>query len=250
MDYRSARHQIQICSDLLGHAVGDDYPYSREINLQVVLSGAVLTIEDPGEARDDVAVYTAGVEGLACVRGADEVEAEADVAALDDLIEKRDRGELVDQIARLANEKCRSRKRSGSPLRSAQRWAWCWRCSLPIGLGEAEPPSDGEHTPENITTRTARIFRRVVLICAAYYATVGIALHFLEPEYDPRFHFMSDYAWGAYGWLMTTTFFVLGLAALTVAVGVPKCAPLIAERTNRIRASGHRGTVRVPSRRI
>ena len=49
---------------------------------------------------------------------------------------------------------------------------------------------------------------------------VGIALHFLEPEYDPRFHFMSDYAWGAYGWLMTTTFFVLGLAVLTVAVGV------------------------------
>ena len=49
---------------------------------------------------------------------------------------------------------------------------------------------------------------------------VGIALHFLEPEYDPRFQFMSDYAWGAYGWLMTTTFFVLGLAVLTVAVGV------------------------------
>ena len=49
---------------------------------------------------------------------------------------------------------------------------------------------------------------------------VGIALHFLEPEYDPRFHPMSDYAWGAYGWLMTTTFFVLGLAVFTVAVGV------------------------------
>jgi hypothetical membrane protein len=68
--------------------------------------------------------------------------------------------------------------------------------------------------------RTATIFRRIVLICAAYYAIVGIALHFLEPEYDPRFRFMSDYAWGVYGWLMTTTFFVLGLAVLTVAVGV------------------------------
>ena len=66
-----------------------------------------------------------------------------------------------------------------------------------------------------------RFFEEIVLICAAYYATVGIALHFLEPEYDPRFHFMSDYAWGAYGWLMTTTFFVLGLAVLTVAVGGP-----------------------------
>jgi hypothetical membrane protein len=31
---------------------------------------------------------------------------------------------------------------------------------------------------------------------------------------------MSDYAWGAYGWLMTTTFFVLGLAMLTAAIAV------------------------------
>ena len=78
----------------------------------------------------------------------------------------------------------------------------------------------GEIAPVNITTKTATILRTIVLICVAYYIIVGIALHFLEPEYDPRFHFMSDYAWGAYGWLMTTTFFVLGLAVLTVAVGI------------------------------
>jgi hypothetical membrane protein len=53
-----------------------------------------------------------------------------------------------------------------------------------------------------------------------YYVAVEIALHFLEPEYDPRFRFMSEYAWGQYGWLMTTTFFVLGLALVTVAVGI------------------------------
>ena len=71
-----------------------------------------------------------------------------------------------------------------------------------------------------ITTGNAPTFRRIVLVCASYYMLVGIALHFLEPEYDPRFQFMSDYVWGAYGWLMTTTFFVLGLAVLTVAIGV------------------------------
>lgn len=60
----------------------------------------------------------------------------------------------------------------------------------------------------------------IVFICAAYYMLVGVALHVLEPEYDPRTQFMSDYAWGAYGWLMTTTFFVLGLAVVTVAIGV------------------------------
>jgi len=71
-----------------------------------------------------------------------------------------------------------------------------------------------------VTTRVATVFRRIVLICVAYYVTVLLALHFLEPEYDPRYQFMSDYAWGAHGWLMTTTFFVLGLALVTVAVGV------------------------------
>jgi hypothetical membrane protein len=64
-----------------------------------------------------------------------------------------------------------------------------------------------------------------VLTCAAYYLIVGVALHFLMPEYDPRFYPMSHYAWGAYGWLMTTTFFVLGLAGFTLAVGLRSVMP-------------------------
>ena len=213
--------RFKVCPDLLGHAVGDDYPYSRELNLQVMLSGAIVTIEEPGEARDDVAVYTAGAEGaLRAYEALVKSRPDAHLAVLDDLIEKRDRGELVDHIAMLANGKC---KRSNAVLIAAPIGA---AVGLVLALliahsfGRRGTAVRGEHTPENITTRTATIFRRVVLICAAYYATVGIGLHFLEPEYDPRFHFMSDYAWGPYGWLMTTTFFVLGLAVLTVAVGV------------------------------
>jgi hypothetical membrane protein len=213
--------RFKACPDLLAHAVRDDYPYSREINLQVVLSGAVLTIEHPGDARDDVAVYTAGVKGaLRAYEVLVKSRRDAHLAAMDDLIEKRDRGELVDHIARLANEKC---QRSNALLIAAPIGA---AVGLALALlvarwfGRRGTAVHGEHTPGNITTTTATIFRRIVLVCAAYYATVAIALHFLEPEYDPRFHFMSDYAWGAYGWLMTTTFFVLGLAILTVAVGV------------------------------
>ncbi len=58
------------------------------------------------------------------------------------------------------------------------------------------------------------------MACVAYYVIVLSALHFLEREFDPRYRFMSEYVWGPYGWLMTTTFFVLGLAAFTVAVGL------------------------------
>jgi len=39
--------RFKVCPDLLGDAVGNDYPYSGEINLQVVLSGAVLTMRIP-----------------------------------------------------------------------------------------------------------------------------------------------------------------------------------------------------------
>jgi hypothetical membrane protein len=131
------------------------------------------------------------------------------LAGLDDLIEKRDRGELVDHIGRLADEKC---KRLNALLIATPIGA---AVGLVLALLVAR-----WYKPGDITARTATIVRRIVIICVAYYAIVGIALHFLEPGYDPRFRFMSDYAWSAHGWLMTTTFFVLGLAVLTVAVGV------------------------------
>jgi hypothetical membrane protein len=204
--------RFKVCPYLLGSAVGTDYPYAREFNLQIMLSGAILTLEDPGEARDDVAVYTAGIEGaLRAYEVLVKSRPDARLAALDDLMEKRDRGELVDHVARLADANC---ERSNALLIAAPIGA-------AVGLLLALPVAYwfGRRTRGNITRRTATIVRKIVLACVAYYAIVGIALHFLEPEYDPRFQFMSDYAWGAYGWLMTTTFFVLALALVTTAVG-------------------------------
>jgi hypothetical membrane protein len=59
-----------------------------------------------------------------------------------------------------------------------------------------------------------------VFVCAAYYVIVLTALHFLEPEFDPRFRFMSEYALAAHRWPMTPTFFVLGLATFVVAAAL------------------------------
>ena len=205
--------RFKVCPGLLGGAVGTDYPYAREFNLQVVLSGAILTLEDPGEARDDVAVYTAGIEGaLRTYEVLVKSRPDARLAALDDLIEKRDRGELVDHLARLADDNC---ERSNALVLAALIGA-------AVGLLLALPVAYwfGRRARGHITPRMATIVRRIVFACVAYYAIVGIALHFLEPEYDPRFQFMSDYAWGPYGWLMTTTFFVLGLALVTIALGL------------------------------
>jgi carboxypeptidase Q len=55
--------RFQVCNELLSHGFGENYPYSREINLQTILSGAVFALEHPDKARDDVGAYIAGVEG-------------------------------------------------------------------------------------------------------------------------------------------------------------------------------------------
>jgi len=212
--------RFKVCPGLLGGGV-DDYRYSREVNLQIILSGAVLTLHDPGKARDDVAVYTAGVEGaLRAYEVLVNSTAEAHSAVLDDLAKKRDRGELFAHIARLAREKC---PKSNTLLIAAPAGA---AAGLVLALlvtywsGRRGASGKAKLTLWNNATMNGAAFRTIVLTCAAYYMVVGIALHFLESEYDPRYQFMSDYAWGAYGWLMTSTFFVLGLAILTVAIGI------------------------------
>ena len=103
--------RFNVCPSLLGDALGN-YRYSREVTLQVMLSGAVLTIEDPGQARDDARVYTAGVEGALRAYGAlVNSTSDARSAVLDDLVEKRERGELLDHIAKLARNKVLHRMR-------------------------------------------------------------------------------------------------------------------------------------------
>jgi len=216
--------QFKVCDDLLGHTLGDDYPYSRELLLQVGLSGAALTVEHPGEARDDIAVYTAGVEGaLRAYEALTMSRSDGQLAALDDLLARRRRGELADHIALLTKENC---KRTNTRVIAASIGAavgvvMALLVAYWFGGGEARrtPGAEGV-TPAGGHARVAPRTRSIVLVCAAYYVTAGIALHFLEPEYDPRFYPMSHYVWGSYGWLMTTTFFVLGLAVFTVAVGL------------------------------
>jgi hypothetical membrane protein len=211
------------CTDLLGHGL-DDYPYSREVNLQTMFSGAAFTIEHQDKAREDIAVYNAGVEGALRVYAALlNSKPDAKSAFLDGLVAKRDHAELFEHVGALATNRC---KRANTDVFAAvigtgvglvlallvARWFG--------GHGALHDAVQGGVTARNVSSWLATISQMIVLVCVAYYVIVGVALHLLEPEYDPRFRFMSEYVWGAYGWLMTTTFFVLGLAAFTVAAGL------------------------------
>ena len=208
--------RFQVCPELLGPGLAG-YPYGREIDMQVVLSGAVLTIEHPGQARDDVSVYTAGVEGaLHAYEQLVKSRTDSRVAALDELQEMRRRGELRDHIARLAKERCpKSRVRLIAAPGGAVA-GWLIALLVARRFGGSSAPARG---------KSAVTLRRIVLGCVGYYVIAGIALHILEPEYDPRFFPMSHYAWGSYGWIMTTTFFALGLALIAVAVGLSRAIP-------------------------
>ena len=216
--------RVYVCDDLLGSGLGDNYPYSSEVNQQMIFSAAAFAIEHQDKARDEIAQYSAGVEGaLRVYEAIVKSKPDAKSALLDEFLAKRDDGELVDHVVKLANKKC---KRAHTEELAALAGA-----AVGLVLGFFVAWGLGGRRPRSFTGRgrvkagsggvlNAKTYQVIVFACVAYYLIVGIALHVLEPEYDPRYRFMSEYVWGAYGWLMTTTFFVLGLAAFAVAAGL------------------------------
>jgi hypothetical protein len=47
-----------------------------------------------------------------------------------------------------------------------------------------------------------------------------VALHFLEPEFDPSWRMLSEYSLGRYGGLMRVAFLAMGTAVIAVAVAL------------------------------
>ena len=60
----------------------------------------------------------------------------------------------------------------------------------------------------------------LVIASVLYHALIFSAMHLLEPEFSPIRAPGSAYVLGAYGPLMTTTYFVLSVGLLSVAYGL------------------------------
>ena len=212
------------CGDLLRPNVGNQYRYSSEVNQQITFSAASFRLKHPNHLRDDTGAYIAGVEGaLRAYESLLKSTPDAKLAFLDELLAKRDRGDLGDHVAKLANEKCK-KPNTVLILNSAGAGVGLV-LSLVVARSFGRPrvpplSRHGNGTSRYASARIAANTQRVVLVCAAYFVIVLAILHILEPEFDPRFRFMSEYALGNYGWLMTTTFFALGLAPIVAAVGL------------------------------
>jgi hypothetical membrane protein len=219
-----------VCDVLLDDAL-EGYPFASEIEDQVAVSGAAFALEHQGKARHDAAVYTAGVEGaLRAYEAVLRLHPDARAASLDDLAAKRDRGELGACVAELARVRCPKPRAAmlwlgvivgaGAVLLLALLVGRLFRRKDAAGPRGTRGSSDAAYSRGALDARRAAITRTIVFVAAAYYVLVAATLHVLEPDYDPRFKFMSDYAWSSLGWLMTTTFFVLALAILAVACGL------------------------------
>jgi hypothetical protein len=60
----------------------------------------------------------------------------------------------------------------------------------------------------------------ITLSSVVYYAGAVLILHGLRTDFDPSYRYLSEYAVGPYGALMTSTFFVLSVGSLALSVGL------------------------------
>jgi hypothetical protein len=58
------------------------------------------------------------------------------------------------------------------------------------------------------------------IACFSYAAIALLLLHILRPDYAPATNFISNYAVGRYGWIMTTWFLAMSCGLLTLALGL------------------------------
>lgn len=78
-------------------------------------------------------------------------------------------------------------------------------------------------TTEQITATTHRRWDDVSPARVAHRATIVVAvalvmLHVLKPEIDPSWRFISEYALGRYGWIMSAVFVTSAVAHVAVVV--------------------------------
>jgi hypothetical protein len=71
--------------------------------------------------------------------------------------------------------------------------------------------------PVRAMSRTAALLS---FASAATFVVLLAALHFIKPEQDPSWHFISEYAIGDYGWMMVLAFLSLALSYVSLFAAI------------------------------
>jgi hypothetical protein len=70
------------------------------------------------------------------------------------------------------------------------------------------------------TARLNAVASYITLSSVVYYASAIVLLHVLRTDFDPGYRYLSEYARGPYGALMTSTFFALSAGSLVLSLGL------------------------------
>lgn len=84
-----------------------------------------------------------------------------------------------------------------------------------------DPDIDGQP----VHTRHIKILASAALLLIGFFAAVVITFHFLNRGYDPSTSFISEYAVGRYGVLMSIGFISLSIGSLLLVAGLYQAIP-------------------------
>lgn len=103
---------VGICTEYLPGLYGTkDKNYESELVGQMMFASAAFIIEHPDQAKDSVAVNLAGVEGtLRMYEAILKTKPNAKINTLDQLVQKREKGELKAYVEEIATTKCKGKK--------------------------------------------------------------------------------------------------------------------------------------------
>jgi hypothetical protein len=79
-------------------------------------------------------------------------------------------------------------------------------------------------------TANSRTAARLSFAAAAMFLVLLAALHFIKPELDPSWHFISEYAIGRHGWIMVLAFLSLAVSYVSLFVAIRSQLRTIAGR--------------------
>lgn len=68
------------------------------------------------------------------------------------------------------------------------------------------------------TTEKLKIIATVAIVGVAYFTTIIVIMHFLRPDLNPISQPTSQYAVGLYGFLMSSAFFSMSIAAFALVI--------------------------------
>jgi hypothetical protein len=80
--------------------------------------------------------------------------------------------------------------------------------------------SSTDLSPNRFPGKSLARIATVAILAISYFIVAVVLLHFLRPDLNPLRRFLSEYAVGPFGFLMTSAFFCLGLGSFALVIGL------------------------------